>query len=267
MTTASTKSSNTLKNQVALVTGSSSGIGRAIAAAFAQAGADVLVHGCKNRSGAKKTAAIVKKCGQRAQVVMADVATTAGRAAIFDAANEFGDVSILVNNAGADVLTGEAANWSFEEKFEQCWRVDVLGGMAIARHFGAAMQAAGTGSIVTIGWDQAETGMAGDSGEMFAATKGAVMAFTRSLAKSLAPSVRVNCIAPGWIRTAWGDDASEYWQDRAKAESLRNRWGNPEDIAQAACFLASPAADFINGVVLPVNGGFQGGFVDDTRES
>jgi 3-oxoacyl-[acyl-carrier protein] reductase len=83
------------------------------------------------------------------------------------------------------------------------------------------------------------------------------MAFTKSLAKSLAPEVRVNCVAPGWIKTAWGEEASEYWQQRAVAESLRNRWGTPEDIAAAVSFLASPEADFINGQIVPVNGGFR----------
>ena len=109
------------------------------------------------------------------------------------------------------------------------------------------MKQRGSGSILNIGWDQAATGMEGDSGEMFATTKGAVMAFTLSLAKSLAPEVRVNCIAPGWIKTDWGEEASDYWQQRAIGESLLQRWGTPEDIAKAARFLASDEATFING--------------------
>ena len=117
------------------------------------------------------------------------------------------------------------------------------------------MKAAGGGAIVNLGWDQAEQGMAGDSGEMFAATKGAIMAFSRSLAKSLAPQVRVNCLAPGWIKTSWGEQASAYWQQRATRESLRGRWGLPEDVAAVARFLASPAADFITGQVIAVGGG------------
>ena len=92
---------------------------------------------------------------------------------------------------------------------------------------------------------------------MFAAIKGGVMAFTRSLAKSLAPEVRVNCLAPGWIQTAWGEQASEYWQKRAKSESLMGRWGTPQDVAQVARFLVSPAASFITGQVLEINGGFK----------
>jgi NAD(P)-dependent dehydrogenase (short-subunit alcohol dehydrogenase family) len=117
------------------------------------------------------------------------------------------------------------------------------------------MKQRGAGVILNMGWDQAETGMAGDSGEMFAAVKGAVMAATRSLAKSLAPEVRVNCLAPGWIRTEWGEHASAEWQLRARRESLLGRWGTPEDVARVACFLASPAAEFINGQVVHINGG------------
>jgi 3-oxoacyl-[acyl-carrier protein] reductase len=96
---------------------------------------------------------------------------------------------------------------------------------------------------------------------MFTAIKGAVMAFTRSLARSLAPAVRVNCLALGWIRTAWGEQASEYWRERAVAESLMRRWGTPDDVARAARFLASPNASFITGHILPINGGFR--FRDD----
>ena len=70
-----------------------------------------------------------------------------------------------------------------------------------------------------MGWDQAETGMEGDSGELFAATKGAVMAFTRSLALSLAPEVRVNAVAPGWIKTSWGESTSRHWHDRVLRET------------------------------------------------
>ena len=99
--------------------------------------------------------------------------------------------------------------------------------------------------------------MAGDAGEMFAATKGAIMSMTKSLAQSLAPDVRVNCLAPGWIKTKWGESASGKWNQRATQESLMNRWGTPRDIANAAAFVSSDDADFISGQVIPVNGGFR----------
>ena len=80
---------------------------------------------------------------------------------------------------------------------------------------------------------------------------------TKSLAQSLAPKVRVNCIAPGWIQTKWGQSASEDWQRRAKSDALMDRWGQPEDVAAAAAYLASEESGFVSGQVLSVNGGFR----------
>jgi 3-oxoacyl-[acyl-carrier protein] reductase len=97
--------------------------------------------------------------------------------------------------------------------------------------------------------------MEGDSGELFAAAKGAILAFTRSLALSLAPKVRVNALAPGWIKTAWGEKASDTWQDRALAETPMARWGTPEDVGAAACFLVGAGASFLTGQTVRVNGG------------
>lgn len=241
------------------MTGASGGIGRAIALELAAAGAVVVVHG-RNRERAEEAAAMIRALGQDNLVVLADLGDPPAADQLADAAwNWRGGVNVWVNCAGADVLTGAAANWTFEQKLAELWRVDVQATIRLSRQIGERMKSRGQpgGAIINIGWDQAEQGMAGDSGQMFAAVKGAVMAFTRSLAQSLAPHVRVNCLAPGWIRTTWGEKASPYWQERAVRQSLRGRWGTPEDVARAAVFLASPAADFITGQVLPVNGGFR----------
>lgn len=246
-----------LHDRVAVVTGSSSGIGAAIARELAAAGAAVVVHGRANRAGAERTAAEIRAAGGVADVLLADLTDAAAADAFVEAAWSLRPVDLWVNNAGADVLTGEAAGLPFEEKLAELWRTDVAATIRLSRQAGRRMQARGSGTIVNIGWDQAEFGMAGDSGELFAAVKGAVMAFTKSLAHSLAPKVRVNCVAPGWIRTQWGEQASDYWQRRAVTESLCERWGTPEDVARAVRYLASPAADFITGHVLPVNGGFR----------
>ena len=154
-----------------------------------------------------------------------------------------------------EFLTGEAADWPFERKWQELVTVDIAATMVLGREIGARMARAGHGSIVTVGWDQAETGMEGDSGEMFAASKGAIMAFTRSLAKSLAPRVRVNCLAAGWIRTAWGEGASARWQERVRRETPLARWGLPEDLANAALWLMNPESAFVTGQVLRINGG------------
>ena len=164
-------------------------------------------------------------------------------------------VDIWINNAGVDTLTGEAAHQAFVQKLEALWAVDVTATMLLSRFIGERMKSRGSGVILNMGWDQAETGMEGDSGQLFAAAKGAVMAFTKSLALSLAPEVRVNCLAPGWIKTAWGEKASAAWQARAQREAPLGRWGTPEDVAKTARWLISPAAAFITGQIIRVNGG------------
>jgi 3-oxoacyl-[acyl-carrier protein] reductase len=250
---------NELTGRTALVTGSTRGIGRAVALELARAGAAVAVHG-RSAVGAAEVAGQLAADGRHAGTFLADLAAdgAAGRlAAEATAALPTLDTVVLV--AGVDVLTGAAAHWPFERKLDALLRVDVASTMLLARMLGAWMRDRTGGTIVTIGWDQAETGMEGDSGQLFAATKGAVMAFTRSLAKSLAPQVRVNCVAPGWIKTAWGEHASEAWQRRAVRESMLGRWGTPDDIAAAARWLVSPAAAFVTGQVVNVNGGWRPG--------
>jgi 3-oxoacyl-[acyl-carrier protein] reductase len=245
---------------VAVVTGSSSGIGRAIALTLANLGADLVIHGYRNIEGLAETAALIAQRGRQAFPLTADLADPAARNNFVQQAwNCCGKVDIWVNNAGVDVLTGAAASWSFEKKLAELWRVDVVASIELSRTVGARMKAQGSGTIINIGWDQAEQGMAGDSGELFAATKGAVMAFTRSLAASLAPQVRVNCVAPGWIKTKWGAGAPEEWQHRAVNEALLARWGTPEDVAGAVRFLASPDAAFLTAQTIYVNGGFKHG--------
>ena len=241
----------------AVVTGASSGIGRAIAVELAVRGAHVLVHARASRRAAEEVREAIESLGRQSAVVLADLREIEAHVPLVEEAWAWrGGVDVWINNAGADVLTGEAAAWPFERKLEELWRVDVTATMRLSRLAGRRMKDAGAGAIINQGWDQAETGMAGDSGELFAAAKGAVMAFTKSLARSLAPEVRVNCLAPGWIKTAWGQRASRSWQDRAARESLLGRWGTPEDVARAACFLASPDAAFITGQILDINGGF-----------
>jgi 3-oxoacyl-[acyl-carrier protein] reductase len=97
--------------------------------------------------------------------------------------------------------------------------------------------------------------MEGDSGQLFSAAKAAVTAFSKSLAVSFAPQVRVNCVAPGWIRTSWGESASQPWQERVLRETPMQRWGTPEDVAHAVRWLVSPAAAYVTGQALKVNGG------------
>jgi 2-amino-4-hydroxy-6-hydroxymethyldihydropteridine diphosphokinase len=239
----------------AVVTGSTSGIGRAIALELASGGADVIVHGRRSKEKAESVAEEVTAAGVRSQALLADLhEADACRELVRSAWETWGGLDVWVNNAGADTLTGEAARWPFERKLAELLAVDVTATMLLARDVGDRMKAAGGGVILNMGWDQADTGMEGDSGQLFGASKAAVIAFSKSLALSLAP-VRVNCLAPGWIRTAWGERASGRWQQRVLRETPLGRWGTPQDVAAAARWLVSPAARFITGQVIRVNGG------------
>ncbi len=245
-----------LAGRRALVTGSTSGIGRAIALELAAGGADAIVHGRRSRQSAEETAERIRLYGVRGEVCMADLSEVdACHRFVGEAWKRWDGLDIWINNAGADTLTGEAANWSFERKLRELLAVDVTATMILSREVGRRMRADRGGVVINMGWDQAESGMEGDSGELFAAAKGAIAAFTRSLALSLAPTVRVHCLAPGWIRTAWGQGAPSQWQERVLRETPLKRWGTPEDVAAAARWLASPAAEFLTGQVLRINGG------------
>ncbi len=257
MTTDRSEFRHDLTGLRAAVLGSTSGIGRACALELAGAGADVIVHGRRSQEAAESVARECRRrSGGRAEVLMADLADrSAGDALAERAWDLWNGLDAWLHIAGADTLTGPSARLGFEEKLDLLWAVDVAATMRLCRTIGRKMKQQGSGVLLTVGWDQAETGMEGDSGELFSATKGAVMAFSRSLALSLAPEVRVNVLAPGWIRTAWGDSASEAWHDRVIRETPQRRWGTPEDVAAVARFLVGPEAQFLTGQVFRVNGG------------
>jgi 3-oxoacyl-[acyl-carrier protein] reductase len=246
-----------LTGRVVLVTGASSGIGRAIALATARAGADVALTYRSNLDGAREVERDIVSLGRRASVIQFDIADGRSMRALGSAARDaLGRVDVWVNNAGADILTGSAASLPAVEKLDLLLAVDlrgtILASWQAAELLGA--QEAG-GVIINMSWDHVLTGMPGLNPQLFAAVKGAVLAFSKSLARSVAPRVRVNVLAPGWIDTSFGEGLDEAAR-RAVAESTPlKRWGTPDDVAGAAVFLASPAAEFITGHTLVVGGG------------
>lgn len=246
-----------LTGKTAVVTGSSTGIGRAIALEFAAAGAALIVHYNRSKKAAEETVELIRqRTGVAPAVLQWDLSDESKwEAFVGRCQSELGEIDTWVNNAGVDLLTGSGRDLTAQQKLQKLLAVDVNATVHLSRIVGQKMKKRGSGTILNIGWDQADRGMGGDSGELFATSKNAIMGFSRSLAVSLAPEVRVNCIAPGWIKTAWGEQASEHWQQRVLDETPLNRWGTPEDIAKTARFLASDDAGFVTGQVINVNGG------------
>jgi len=241
----------------AVVTGASSGIGRAIAEAYAAEGAAVLLTHRASPDRAREVADAIQARGGRALVRQADLATRdACERLVDDAREDMGRLDVWVNNAGADVLTGEAATWEWERKLDALLAVDLKGTIACSYAIGEVMRRhEGGGTIVNMSWDHVTTGMAGDDPQLFAAVKGGVLAFSKSLARALAPQVRVNVLCPGWIETAFAEHADREFHRAVAQDTPLGRWGRPQDVAGAALYLASPEAAFVTGQAINVNGG------------
>jgi len=246
-----------LVNRTVLVTGASSGIGRAIALAAARAGADVALTYRGNEAGAREVEGEIAGLGRRVVVLRLDLADEDSVNAVGPAARAaLGRIDAWVNNAGADILTGDRASLSRVEKLDVLLSVDLRGTMLASWQAAELLASQPEGGvIINMSWDHVLTGMAGATQQLFSAAKGGVLSFSKSLARTVAPRVRVNILAPGWIETSFGASANEGWrQEIAKSTPLK-RWGVPDDVAGAAVFLASPAAAFLTGHTLLVGGG------------
>ena len=247
----------TLEGKGVVVTGGSSGIGRAIAKRCAAAGADVLLTYRANRAGAEDAAREMTSSGHRVLVQRTDVAREEDITALARSAREgLGRVDVWINNAGADILTGEAGKLSPREKLELVLAVDVRGTVLASWEAAKLMRDQGPGGvIINMSWDHVTLGMAGENPVLYSVAKGAVMSFSKSFAREVAPDIRVNILAPGFIETAFGKDATPRFRDEVIEQTPMKRWGTPDDVAAAAVFLASDDARFITGQMIMVNGG------------
>jgi 3-oxoacyl-[acyl-carrier protein] reductase len=240
-----------------LVTGGSSGIGRGIALAAARAGADVALTYRANRAGAEVVAAEIRKLGRTSVALPLDLTDEAAVHVLGAAARDaLGRLDAWINNAGADILTGPAAALSAVEKLDLLMSVDLRGTMLAsweaARLFAAQERG---GVVVNMSWDHVASGMAGLNPQLFAAVKGGVQAFSKALARTAAPRVRVNVLAPGWIQTSFGDGVDDVTRQAVVESTPMRRWGTPDDVAAAAVFLISPASGFVTGQTIMVGGG------------
>jgi 2-deoxy-D-gluconate 3-dehydrogenase len=242
---------------VALVTGASAGLGAAMAIALAEAGADVATHG--NSRSPAATCARIASLGRRAMSVTGDLGdrTVSGRL-IDEVAGGLGRLDILVNNAGL-IRRAPAAEYS-DDDWDRVIEVDLTAAFRLARAAGAHMIASGRGGrIVNVASILAFQG--GITVPAYAAAKGGLAQLTKALANEwAAKGVNVNAIAPGYIET----DVTT----ALRADPIRNRqildripagrWGQPDDLAGAVVFLASPASRYVHGHVLAVDGGWLG---------
>ena len=240
--------------KIALVTGSSRGIGRAVASALARAGWAVCVNYRVREDYARSLVSELTAAGCRAMAVQADVSDRAQVNEMVRRVEEsFGPVSLLVNNAG---VAGQSL---FQDVSDEMWRryfsVNVDGAFHTIQAVLPPMLHAHEGCIVNISsiW-----GQRGASCEVtYSATKAALIGLTRSLASELAPThIRVNCVAPGVIRTDMLDALPPEVLPQLAQETPMGRLGTPEDVARAVLFLSGAEADFITGQVLTVDGGF-----------
>jgi 2-dehydro-3-deoxy-D-gluconate 5-dehydrogenase len=239
-----------LHGRTALVTGSRGGIGRAIAVALAQAGADVVLHG--RTDDLDEVEEEVRKAGREATRWILDLSDTA---AIPDAVASLPEVDILVNNAGI-IRRAPAAEHSFGD-----WRsvldVNLDAVFLLSRALGSRMLARRRGKIISVASMLSFQGGVQVPG--YTAAKHGLAGLTKALACEWAPmGVQVNAVAPGYITT---DNTAALRADASREAEIRSRipagrWGRPDDIAGAVVFLASPAADYVNGHVLAVDGGW-----------
>ncbi|MGH9325972.1 MAG: SDR family NAD(P)-dependent oxidoreductase [Terriglobia bacterium] len=243
-------------SQVALITGASSGIGRATAEAFARAGASVLVNYHKNQKGAEEAVKEIGKMGREAVALQADVTRSAEVTKIVDATlKKWGRIDILVNNAG-DLLARRMLADMSEEYWDQIMALNLKSAFLCAHAVWKHMAERKQGSIINVASISGRNG-GGPGTTAYAAAKGGMITYTKGLAKELAPyGIRVNAVAPGVIATPYHERYSppEVFQKFIAGIPL-GRAGTSEEVADVILFLASPAARYMTGETVEVNGG------------
>ncbi len=242
-------STKELENQKALVTGATSGIGRAIAVKLAEAGATVYVTGRRAELG-KETVELIEQAGGTGHFIVSDVASVED---VRKLAQEVGDVDVLVNNAGIFPFSPTAEQSL--DSYQQVFDVNVRGTYFLTAALVPAMVAKGRGTIVNVSSIAAVIGT--PVGSVYNASKAAMDALTRSWAVEFGSAgIRVNSVAPGPIATdAAVQGAGELFETITELTALK-RVGQPEEIAEAVLFLASAKSSYITGAVLTADGGY-----------
>ncbi len=250
-----------LSGRVAIVTGSATGIGAAVAQGLARRGANIVVNYTRSQAEAEETAAAVKAAGADVRIVQGDVAVDADCRRIAAAAQEaWGRIDILVNNAGTTKFVTDHADLDglTAEDFARIYAVNVIGPFQMIRAGIEGLRAAKTGAVVNV---SSIAGVAGiGSSVAYAASKGALNTMTYSLARALAPDVRVNAVCPGYVDTNWfvkqfGKETAGRISEAEGKRSLLHKIADGAEIAKSVLFLAGPESGNITGETLLSDGG------------
>jgi len=246
-----------LKGKVAIVTGGNGGIGKGIARGFAEAGSDIVIAARNQAKTAEAEREIRGEFGVRVLGVKVDVRDEDQIQAMVEQVKDaFGRIDILVNNAGINIR--KMPQELTIDEWDAILEVNLRGAFICSKAVYPAMKEAGGGKIICIGSMTSIFG--GAKLAPYGTSKGGIVQLTRALAVAWAPdNVQVNAILPGWINTDLSKQAREALpglDERVIARTPCGRWGEPEDLAGTATFLASAASDFVTGAAIPVDGGF-----------
>jgi 3-oxoacyl-[acyl-carrier protein] reductase len=243
-----------LAGRIAIVTGSSRGIGLAIARRFADEGAAVVINYVSREAEADAAVEGIVAAGGEAVALQADVSRGADvDLLVRSTLDRFGRIDILVNNAGVMVTKGVLE--TTEDDWDRTIDVNLKGAYLCSKAVAPIMIEQQTGTIINI---SSNSGLYHPSAMRFTeyvASKAGMNGLTKALALALGPYVTVNAICPGWIRTDMMEDIDPEVHERILAETALARWGTPEDVAASAAFLASADASFVTGELLIVAGG------------
>lgn len=256
---------NDLAGRIALVTGSATGLGRSMAIRLAERGADVIINYTRSAREAEETADLCRDAGSQTEVIKANVADPDGCRALAEAAERRGRLDILVNNAGITRHASDHSNLDAltKEDFLDTYAVNVVGPYLMLQATKALLVTAHmtTGRASTVLNTSSIAGVKGiGSSVAYAASKGALNTMTVSLARALAPQIRVNAICPGFIGTRWFRDAmdDDAFEEKLRSVEARTPLGvasGPDDVADAAMFFLSDASRHVTGELLLVDAG------------